>query len=321
MPAMPANLSTRLYLGLLLVLGFAPAIFEWINQPFYLDLLIRTLIFAIAAVSLNLILGYGGMISLGHAAYLGIGAYCVGIPTYYNIYNGWIHLGLTLAVCGTFALITGAISLRTRAVYFLMITMAFSQMAYFIFLSLDEYGADDGLIIYGRSEFPEWMGLQDNVSLYYWIFTLLIASLYFVHRLIGSRFGRVIVGTKFNENRMRALGYNTYAYQLVCYVISAMICGLAGFLMANFTEFISPDLMSWQRSGELIFMLIMGGVGTLFGALTGTIAFKLLEETLSAITVYWHLIFGLLLIALVMYGKGGLHGWIALLDRKGQQHD
>ncbi len=313
--------SAKFYAGILVLLAFAPLLVHWLNQPFYLDLLIRTLIFAIAAVSLNLILGYGGMISLGHAAYLGIGAYCVGIPAYYDIYNGWIHLGLTLVVCGLFALITGAISLRTRGVYFLMITMAFSQMAYFIFLSLEEYGADDGLIIYARSEFPEWMSLENNLSLYYWVFLLLLAVLFFTHRLIGSRFGRVIVGAKFNENRMRALGYNTYAYQLACYVLSAMVCGLAGFLMANFTEFISPDMMSWTRSGELIFMLIIGGVGTLFGALTGTIAFMLLEETLSAITIYWHLIFGLLLIALVMVGKGGLHGWISLLDRRESNHD
>ena len=313
--------SAKIYASLLVLLALAPLILHGLDQPFYLDLLIRTLIFAIAAVSLNLILGYGGMISLGHAAYLGIGAYCVGIPSYYDIYNGWIHLALTLSICASFALITGAISLRTRGVYFLMITMAFSQMAYFIFLSLDEYGADDGLIIYGRSEFPSWMSLQDNISLYYWVFLILLASLLFTHRLIGSRFGRVIVGTKFNENRMRALGYNTYAYQLMCYVLSAMICGLAGFLMANFTEFISPDLMSWTRSGELIFMLIIGGVGSLFGAVTGTIAFMLLEEALSAITVYWHLIFGLLLIALVMYGKGGLHGWIVFLDRKESDHD
>lgn len=321
MPHMLSDKSSRFYAGLLVLLALAPPIALWLGQEFYLDLLIRTLIFAIAAVSLNLILGYGGMISLGHAAYLGIGAYSVGILSYYDIVNGWIHLVVALGSCAAFALVTGAISLRTRGVYFLMITMAFAQMAYFIFLSLDEYGADDGLIIYARSEFPGWMSLEDNVSLYYWVFVLLLASLYLSYRVIESRFGRVIVGARFNENRMRALGYNTYAYQLVCYVLSAMLCGLAGFLMANFTEFISPDMMAWTRSGELIFMLIIGGVGTPFGALTGTIAFMLLEETLSAITVYWHLIFGLLLIALVMFGKGGLHGWISLLDDKESRNE
>ena len=151
---LPRNVSTRVYVVLLLILALAPFIFEWIDQPFYLDLLSRALILVIAVVSLNLILGFGGMVSLGHAAYIGIGAYCVGIPSYYDFYNGWLHLALALSVSAAFALLTGAISLRTKGVYFIMITMAFSQMVYFTFLSLEEYGADDGLVIYSRSEFP-----------------------------------------------------------------------------------------------------------------------------------------------------------------------
>ncbi len=216
---------------------------------------------------------------------------------------------------------TGAISLRTKGVYFIMITMAFSQMVYFTFLSLEEYGADDGLVIYFRSEFPAWIGMDSSTSLYYWIFALLLLSLFFVHRLAHSRFGRIIVGSKFNEQRMQALGFNTYRYRLVCYVISAMICSLAGMLLGNFTGFISPDMIGWTRSGELIFMVIIGGTGTLFGPLVGTIVFVLLEEFLSLITVYWHLIFGIMLVALVLFGKGGIHGWLSLLDRKGAEHD
>jgi branched-chain amino acid transport system permease protein len=313
---LPANWSTRIYALLLLVLALAPSIFTWIDQPFYLDLLSRALILAIAVISLNLILGFGGMVSLGHAAYIGIGAYCVGIPSYYDFYNGWLHLALALSVSAAFALVTGAISLRTRGVYFIMITMAFSQMVYFTFLSLEEYGADDGLVIYSRSEFPEFISMEGATGLYYWIFALLLASLYFVHRLVHARFGRVIVGSKYNEQRMQALGFNTYRYRLVCYVISAMMCSLAGMLLGNFTSFISPDMIGWARSGELIFMVIIGGVGTLFGPLVGTIAFVVLEEALSAITIYWHLIFGIMLVALVLYGKGGIHGWLSLLDRK-----
>ncbi len=313
---LPASVSGRVYVALLLLLAPAPFWFDWIGQPFYLDLLSRALIFVIAAISLNLILGYGGMVSLGHAAYIGIGAYCVGIPSYYDYYNGWLHLALTLSVCGLFALVTGAISLRTRGVYFIMITMAFSQMVYFIFLSLEEYGADDGLVIYSRSEFPEFMSMDNATGLYYWIFALLLGSLYFVHRLVHARFGRVIVGSKFNEQRMQALGFDTYRYRLACYVISAMMCGLAGMLLGNFSGFISPDMIGWARSGELIFMVLIGGVGTLFGPLVGTLAFVTLEEFLSAITVYWHLIFGLMLVALVLYGKGGIDGWMRLLDRK-----
>ena len=312
----PVTVSGRIYAVILLLLAPAPFFFDWIGQPFYLDLLSRALIFAIAAISLNLILGFGGMVSLGHAAYIGIGAYCVGIPSYYDFYNGWLHLALTLVASAGFAGITGAISLRTKGVYFIMITMAFSQMVYFIFLSLEEYGADDGLVIYSRSEFPALINMDGSASLYYWIYGLLLLSLFFVHRLVYSRFGRVIVGSKFNEQRMQALGFDTYRYRLVCYVISAMLCSLAGMLLGNFSGFISPDMMSWARSGELIFMVLIGGVGTLFGPLIGTIAFVTLEEFLSSITVYWHLIFGLMLVALVLYGKGGIHGLLQLLDRK-----
>ena len=303
-----------------LILALAPFILEWANQPFYLDLLSRALILGIAAISLNLILGFGGMISLGHAAYIGIGAYCVGIPSYYDYYNGWLHLALALSVSAIFALITGAISLRTKGVYFIMITMAFSQMGYFTFLSMEEYGADDGLVIYSRSEFPEWMSMDGGASLYYWIFAVLLLSLFFTHRLVNARFGRVIVGSRFNEQRMRALGFNTYRYRLTCYVISAMMCSVAGMLFGNFAGFISPDIMGWARSGELIFMVIIGGVATFFGPLVGTIVFVLLEEILSAITVYWHLIFGVMLVALVLFGKGGIHGWLSSWDRKGTDH-
>ena len=316
----PATVSGRIYALLLLILALAPFLFEWVNQPFYLDLLSRALILCIAAISLNLILGFGGMVSLGHAAYIGIGAYCVGIPSYYDYYSGWLHLALALSVSAIFALVTGAISLRTRGVYFIMITMAFTQMLYFIFLSLEEYGADDGLVIYSRSEVPAWLSMDSSMSLYYWIFAVLLFALFFTYRLVHSRFGRVIVGSKFNEQRMQTLGFNTYRYRLTCYVISAMICSLAGMLFGNFTGFISPDIMGWTRSGELIFMVIIGGVATLFGPLVGTVAFALLEEFLSAITVYWHLIFGILLVALVLFGKGGIHGWLSRLDRRDADH-
>ena len=307
--------SGKVYLGMLFLLSIAPFLFQWTNQPFLLDLLSRGLIIGIAALSLNLILGYGGMISLGHVAYLGIGAYCVGIPAYYDIYSGWIHLSLAVVTCALFALITGAVSLRTKGVYFIMITMAFSQMIYFIFLSLEEYGADDGLVIYARSEFPVWINMEGAISLYYWIFGLLILTLFFIHRLVRSRFGRVIIGSKYNDLRMQSLGFNTYGYRLTGYVISAVICGLAGVLLGNFTSFISPEMMSWTRSGELIFMVIIGGTGSLFGPLFGALSFLFLEEALSLITIYWHLIFGGLLIALVLFGKGGIDAWLSKLDK------
>lgn len=307
---LPASVAGRFYLGLLILLAIAPLLFSWMDQPFYLGLLNRGLILAIAVLSLNLILGYGGMVSLGHAAYIGIGAYSVGIAAYYDYYNGWLHIALALSISAVFALITGAISLRTKGVYFIMITMAFSQMVYFTFLSMEEYGADDGLVIYQRSEFPGWLSMDGNTQLYYWTFALLLLTLFFIHRLVHARFGKVIIGSKFNETRMQSLGFNTYRYRLTCYVLSAMICSLAGVLLGNFTSFISPDMIGWARSGELIFMVIIGGVSTLFGPLLGTLVFVLLEEFLSKITVYWHLIFGGLLVALVLFGKGGIDGWL-----------
>ena len=179
-------------------------------------------------MGLNLIVGYGGMVSFGHAAYLVIGAYSVGIPVHYDIYNGYVHLGLAIVLSALFALITGAISLRAKGIYFIMITLAFAQMMYFTFVSLDEYGGDDGLVVLARSRFP-LLDLENNVVLYYVIFAALVLSLIFTYRLVRSRFGRVIVGSMHNEKRMQSLGFETFRYRLTCYVISGVICGIAGF--------------------------------------------------------------------------------------------
>lgn len=318
MTALFRSTAARIYAVLITLLLMAPFLVEWFNQPFYLDLLSRILILSIAVVSLNLIMGYGGMVSLGHAAYLGIGAYCVGIPAYYGIYGGWAQLGLTILCSAAFALLTGALSLRTKGVYFIMITMAFSQMVFFTFVSMEEYGGDDGLVIDLRSEFPGMLNLENGTTLYYTILFVLLLCMYLVHKVVNSRFGRVIVGTKYNERRMQALGFETYRYRLVCYIISGVMCGIAGFLLGNFTSFISPEMMDWTRSGELIFMIVMGGTATPFGPLLGATVFIFLEEWLSAITIYWHLIFGILLILLVLFAKGGLHG---LISRIGSRND
>jgi branched-chain amino acid transport system permease protein len=299
----------------ILLLFLAPTIFTLIDEPFYLDLLSRMLVFAIAAVSLNLVLGYGGMISFGHAAYLGIGAYCVGIPAYYDIYGAEVHLPLAILLGALFALLTGAVSLRTKGVYFIMITMAFSQMVYFALVSLEEYGGDDGLVIYSRSEMP--VSIDDDTNLYYLILISLMVVLFIVGRLVNSRFGMVIRGSKDNERRMQAIGFDTYRYRLVCYVISGAICSYAGALMGNFTGFISPEMMDWARSGELIFMVVLGGAGSLFGPVLGAIGFLLTEEVLSSLTDYWHLYFGPILIILVLFVRGGIDGLLRLGNRKG----
>lgn len=311
----PLTFPNKVYWAFAVLLFLVPLYTIMADQAFYLDLMTRVLILAIAAVSLNLILGYGGMISLGHAAFIGIGAYCVGIPSYYDVYNGYIHLGLTIVFSALFALVTGAICLRTKGVYFIMITLAFAQMLYFTFVSMEEYGADDGLLIYQRSELGI-VDIENPISLYYTIFVVLLTFIWISHKIIHARFGRVIIGSRHNDERMQALGYNPYQYKLVCYVISGVMAGVAGFFLGNFTNFISPEMMDWTHSGELIFMIVLGGTGVLFAPIVGTTVFLLLEEFLSEITVDWHLIFGLMLIALVLFGKGGLHGLLKRFGKK-----
>lgn len=289
-------------------LGLLPLLVALTGQVFYQDLVIRLMILSIAALSLNLILGHGGMVSFGHAAYLGIGAYSVGIPAYYGIYNGWIQVGLAVLASGCFALLTGMICLRTTGVYFIMITMAFAQMLFFAFVSIEAYGGDDGLVIELRSEFAGLLNLEDSVTLYYVTFVALLICLYMMRRLVQSRFGMVIAGSKGNDRRMQAIGFNTYGYRLVCYVIAGAMCGFAGALLGNFTNFISPAMMEWTRSGELIFMVLLGGAGSWFGPVLGAGVFIVLEELLSAITIYWQVLFGVLLILVVLFARGGIDG-------------
>jgi len=296
--------SWTLWMGLIL-LALVPVFTSLTGQSFYLDLVNRLMILAIAALSLNLILGHGGMISFGHAAYLGIGAYCVGIPAYYDVYSGWVHFPLAIGVSALFALLTGAICLRTTGVYFIMITMAFAQMMFFALVSIETYGGDDGLVIESRSAFDPWLNLEDNLTLYYVTFASLAVCLYLMHRMVQSRFGMVIEGAKGNERRMQAIGFNTYRYRLTSYIMSGAMCGFAGALLGNFTNFISPEMMDWMRSGELIFMVVLGGVGSWFGPVLGTAAFILLEEWLSGITIYWQLLFGAILILTVLFNRGG----------------
>jgi len=307
----------------LALLGILPPLFYWSGYAFYLDLATRLTILAIAAVSLNLILGFGGLISFGHAAYLGLGAYAVGIPAYHWLYGGLESLGLAttsglvqiplaVGVSALFALVTGAICLRTKGVYFIMITMAFAQMVYYAFVSIEEYGGDDGLVIDTRSELPG-LNLDNPLQLFLLAWVSLIVAMALVHMIANSRFGMVLQGAKGNDVRVVMLGFNTYAYRLTAYVIAGAMAGYAGALLGNFTTFISPEMMDWRGSGELMFMVILGGTATAIGPVLGAVAFILLEEILGSITIYWHLPFGLLLIAVVLYGRGGLTG---LFDRR-----
>jgi len=308
--------TTRITIAAMVVLAILPPVFAWTGNAFYLDLATRLIILAIAAVSLNLILGYGGLVSFGHAAYIGIGAYAVGIPVYHETYGGFdavasyggaLHILLAVGISALFALVTGAICLRTKGVYFIMITMAFGQMAYYFFLSIEEYGGDDGLVIDIRSELPQ-VSLDDPLQLYAIAYVSLVIAMVLVRTIVNSRFGMVLQGAKGNNERLVTLGFNTYLYRLAAYVISGAMCGFAGALLGNFTTFVSPDMMGWGRSGELMFMVILGGAGTTLGPVLGSATFILLEEILSSFTVFWHLPFGLMLIGVVLFIRGGLMG-------------
>lgn len=319
----PATRFSRSWLTIvaMALLAVLPPLFYYTGNAFYLDLATRLTILAIAAVSLNLILGYGGLVSFGHAAYVGLGAYAVGIPAHHWLYGGLEDLGLAttsglvqiplaLAVCALFALITGAICLRTKGVYFIMITMAFAQMVYYAIVSIEEYGGDDGLVIDTRSELPG-LNLDDPIQLFGLAYVSLLVAMGIVRTITQSRFGMVLQGARGNDERVQTLGYNTYAYRLTAYVISGAMAGYAGALLGNFTTFISPEMMDWAESGELMFMVILGGAATTGGPVLGAAAFILLEEVLSSITIYWHLPFGLLLIAVVLFGRGGLVGMLS----------
>ncbi|MFH1342463.1 MAG: branched-chain amino acid ABC transporter permease [Pseudomonadota bacterium] len=306
------NVIVALVLGGLLLL---PVYTTLSGNLFGLTLFTRIIIYALAAVSLNLIMGYGGMMSFGHAAYLGIGGYAVGILAHEGIGSGFIQWPVALLASALFALVIGALSLRTRGVYFIMITLAFAQMAYYVASGLARYGGDDGLTIYKRSDFGGLIDLSNRVQFYYLCLGCLFGGIYLIWRIVNSRFGMVVQGLRSNERRMQAIGFPVNRYKLVCFVISGTICGLAGALLANNTDFVSPASMYWTRSGDLMVMVILGGMGSLFGPVLGTIAFLLLEEALSQFTEYWALIMGPLLLLIVLFARGGIDGMLGRARR------
>ena len=296
--------------ALLVVLALVPVYAGLIGNYFLMSLFTRIVILAMAAVSLNLIMGFGGMVSFGHAAYLGIGGYAIGILAKEGINSGFMQWPLALAMSALFALAVGALSLRTRGVYFIMITLAFAQMVYYVAIGLDRYGGDDGMTIYKRSQFGDLINLSNKTAFYYLCLVLLLLAVYIVWRIVNSRFGMVIQGARSNDRRMRAIGFPTYRYKLVCFVIAGTICGLAGALLANHTDFISPAMMHWTRSGDLIVMAVLGGMGTVFGPVIGAVALLVLEEALSGVTEYWQIIIGPIFLLVVLFARGGIDGML-----------
>ncbi len=285
-------------------------------QGYLLDLGGRVMIYAVAAVALDLVVGYGGLISFGHAAFIGLGAYAVGILSSEGIGDALIALPVAIAVSMLFAVVTGIVCLRTKGVYFIMITLAFGQMIYFVATSLAPYGGDNGLTVAARNTIAGWPLIKSDNAFYYFTLLCLIATYLFCRTLIASRFGRVLRGGKENAVRMATIGFTIRRFQLGTYVIAGGLGGLSGFLLANSTEFVSPAYMSWQQSGELIVMIILGGVGTLDGAIVGSAAYLLAEEWLSGVTENWQVIFGPLLVLVVLFARGGLIGLVSRLWRR-----
>jgi branched-chain amino acid transport system permease protein len=302
------SVRTLTVIVLLAALVLLPLYVEFTGNRFLLTLFTRIIILAMAAVSLNLMLGYGGMMSFGHAVYLGIGGYSVGMLAHEGIYSGFVQWPVALVASALFALVIGALSLRTRGVYFIMITLAFAQMAYYVVAGLARYGGDDGLTIYKRSQFFEPINLSNKTQFYYICLALLYASIYLVWRIVNSRFGMVIQGARSNDTRMRAIGFPTFRYKLTCFVIAGILCGLSGALLANHTDFVSPAMMYWTRSGDLIIMVVLGGMGSVIGPVFGAIMLLVLEETLSGFTEYWQIILGPLLLLVVLFARGGIDG-------------
>jgi branched-chain amino acid transport system permease protein len=298
-----------------IVLAAAPPVLAALGQPFYIDLVRRIMILAIAAVSLNLILGYGGLVSFGHAAYIGIGAYAVGILGFYGLFNGWLHLLVAIAASALVALAIGAISIRTSGVYFIMITLAFTQMLYYLGISLAEFGGDDGMRLKRRSQLGI-ADLNDPVQFYYVALVFMLLAVYLIYRIVNSRFGMVLRATKSNEARSRAIGFSPYPYRLAAFVIAGALCGLAGALYGNHTNYITPSLMTWEQSGDLMFMMILGGMATTAGPVIGAFALLFGEEILKALLglhsqawiEHWQVLMGPLLILSVIFFRRGLAG-------------
>jgi branched-chain amino acid transport system permease protein len=298
------TISRKFSIGILLLLIAFPLLANYFAQEFYIGLLSRLMIFALVASSLNLILGFGGMISLGHAAFFGSGAYVVGILMQHGVTSAWISWPVAMLTGFLLALAIGSVSLRTRGVYFIMITLAFAQMLYFLFVSLKNYGGDDGLSLAQRS--VTGLDMSNDSNFYYLVLAICALFLFILYRLINSRFGRVIQAIKENETRMEAIGYPVFRYKLLCFAIAGSVASLAGALLANQNMLVSPNLLHWTQSGSLMVMVILGGVGYLSGGILGAVVMLMLEEILSGYTIHWQLYLGIILLLVVMLLPNGL---------------
>ena len=300
---------------LLASLAAVPALAAAFEQPFWTAFFARILIYAIAASALNLALGFGGLVSFGHALFLGIGAYAVGLCAHHGVASGWVHLVVAVVAAAVIGLVVGVISLRTSGMAFIMITLAFAQMGYFLLVSLKQYGGDDGLPVAATSRFGPF-DLGAVASVYYAAWAVLVAITGWMARLRVAPFGMALRGARQNARRIDAIGLQARHLQLAAFVLSGMLCALAGLLLANLNAFVSPSTLAWTVSGELIVMVVLGGIGTVFGPLLGALAFLGLEEVLKGVTEHWMAVFGPLIVLVALFGRRGIAGWLEALDRQ-----
>ena len=303
-----SRLLRRIVIGVALALLIAIPI---LNEPFYTRLFTRVLILGLAALSLDLIFGFGGMVSFGHAAFVGIGAYIVGIAAQHGTTDLLFVWPLAILAASLAAFVIGAIALRTSGIYFIMITLAFGQMLYFVGVSLEAYGGDNGLPLKAHSTIGTWLTLADPRALYAVSLLMVVGFLWAAGRFVRSEFGMALRAIRDNERRMRAIGFPTFRYRLAAFTLSGGIAGLAGALLVNVDSYVGPSSLHWFVSGELMIMVILGGAATLFGPVAGAALFVLLKEGLSGMTQHWMLIFGPLLVLAVLFTKGGFYGWLS----------
>ena len=304
----------------------AVPLWAWVaDEPFIITLSTRAAILALAGVGLNVALGFGGLVSLGHAAFFGIGGYAMGVLAFHAqnyiplmeapfLIEGtksmpviWLVAIIAAALA---ALLIGALSLRTSGVYFIMITLAFGQMFYFFMISWPAYGGEDGMSIYIRNGFPG-LNTLDPIQFYAIAFALLLAALWLVARIQGSAFGLALTSARQNSTRVTAVGIRPRHLHLVAFTLSGAITGLSGALFADLNRFVSPTMFSWQTSGEIMVFVIIGGVGRLFGPVLGAATFIAMEYWLDGVSDYWHIYLGAVLLGIVLFARGGLIGLIA----------
>ncbi|MFQ1702580.1 branched-chain amino acid ABC transporter permease [Loktanella agnita] len=311
-------LNTAIVLGLIVFpLG------AWLAQePFLITLATKAVILALAGVGLNIALGLGGLVSLGHAAFFGIGGYAMGIlASHAQSYDPILQSPfliegsksmpviwpVAIIAAGLVALLIGALSLRTTGVYFIMITLAFGQMLFFFAISWPAYGGEDGLSIYVRNGFPG-LNTLDPIQFYGLCYGVLLIVLFLVHRLSQAPFGLALNAARQSPSRVETTGLSPYRLRLVAFVLSGMVTGLAGALFADLNRFVSPTMFSWQTSGEIMVFIIIGGVGRLFGPVVGAVVFITLEHLLGGLSDYWHIWLGGLLLLIVLFARGGIIG-------------